>query len=258
MGSQIELAAEYIKKSNHGVALTGAGTSTSSGIPDFRSVESGLWKRYNPLEVATLTSFRYSPTGFYQWLRELAGQIYHANPNFAHLALTELQRMGYIHSIVTQNIDGLHQKAGSKNVIEVHGTFHSFTCIKCFSKFNGTSPGSLPEEIIEKYLSENQIPRCPKCTGILKPDMILFEEQLPVKTWILAQNVCREADVMIVIGSSLEVMPVAGLPIRALDNGAPLIVINQTHTYLDTRADLVIRENVADILPEIVKVLKNG
>jgi NAD-dependent deacetylase len=226
--------------------LSGAGISTPSGIPDFRSTNSGLWERYDPAEVASLTSFRYQPAKFFEWIRPLVTQMVVAQPNPAHLALVSLEAEGYLTSTITQNIDGLHRKAGTKNVLEVHGSLETLSCTRCFTRFSSAG-------FIVPFLEQGEIPHCPKCGGVLKPNLILFGEQLPAKTWLNAQEASRKADLMIVAGSSLEVLPVAGLPMRALENGAHLIIINQSPTYLDLRADVVFREDVVEILPRIVE-----
>ena len=247
----IHQAANLIKESHHVVALTGAGISTPSGIPDFRSPGSGLWTRYSPMEVASLTAFRYDPEHFYEWLHPLALTLFNARPNPAHLALVKLQSSGYLTTIITQNIDGLHTRAGAKDVLEVHGTMSTLTCIDCFKQFPA-------EGILQEYISHCTTPHCRDCGGILKPDVILYEEQLPVKTWIKAEETSRKCDLMIIIGTSLEVMPSAKLPVFALEHGARLIVINRFETYIDVRAEVVIREDVADIIPKIAAEVLSG
>lgn len=242
----IHTAAEIIRGCRHGVILSGAGISTASGIPDFRSTKSGLWELYDPAEVASLSSFRYHPEKFFNWIRPLVAQMAAAQPNNAHIALADLETAGNLSTTVTQNIDGLHQRAGSKNVLEVHGSLETLSCINCFCKVSSLS-------YIPPFIEYGEIPHCPVCGGILKPNLILFGEQLPARTWLMAQEACRMADLMIVVGSSLEVLPVAGLPMRALENGAHLIIINQSETYLNLRADVVFCENVVDILPRIVE-----
>lgn len=242
----IYTAAEMIRGCRHGVILSGAGISTASGIPDFRSTKSGLWELYDPAEVASLSSFRYHPEKFFNWIRPLVAQMVTAQPNSAHIALADLESVASLSTTITQNIDGLHQKAGSKNVLEVHGSLETFSCINCFCKVSSI-------EYIPPFIEHGEIPRCPDCGGILKPNLILFGEQLPARTWLMAQEACRKADLMIVAGSSLEVLPVAGLPMRALENGAHLIIVNQSETYLNLRADVVFCENVVDILPRIVE-----
>jgi NAD-dependent deacetylase len=248
---KIKAAIEIIRHTKTGVILTGAGSSTQSGIPDFRSAKSGLWQRYDPFEVASLSSFRTHPEKFFNWLRPLADEIYHAQPNAAHIAIARLEKMGYIQYIITQNIDGLHQKAGAKNLIEVHGSLRTLTCVQCFRQEDTAN-------VIARYLEMGDPPHCPVCNGILKPDVILFGEQLPAKAWLKANQVVKKCDLMLVAGSSLEVMPVANLPMQAIENGAHLIIINHSHTYLDVRADVVIWEDVTKILPAIVKSLASA
>ena len=241
----IRCAADIIRSSHRVVVLTGAGVSTPSGIPDFRSPNSGIWEHFDPFEVASLSAFRYNPVRFYEWMRTLATGIYAASPNPAHFGLAQLEEAGYVQTIITQNIDRLHQRAGSKNVLEVHGSMGTLTCSRCYRTVSS-------QGYLEAYLNDNVVPRCPSCSSILKPDLILMGEQLPAKVWLSAQDACKNCDSMIVAGSSLEVLPVAGLPMRALENGAHLILLNHSTTYLDVRADVVLHEDVAEIIPLIV------
>jgi NAD-dependent deacetylase len=247
----IDFAADLFRQSKHAVSLTGAGLSTPSGIPDFRSTGTGLWAHDEPMEVASLTTFRTAPERFFQWFRPLANRIYNAQPNPAHLSLAELEKAGLIHSIITQNIDMLHQKAGSKTVIEMHGTMQTLTCTQCYHKVDAALH-------LDLFVENGKIPCCPKCNNILKPDVILFGEQLPQAAWFKAQREARQCDLMLVVGSSLEVLPVAGLPMQALDRGAHLIIVNNAPTYLNVRADVVIPEDAAVILPAIVEKVLNG
>jgi NAD-dependent deacetylase len=247
----IEFASELFRKAERAVVLTGAGLSTPSGIPDFRSEGTGLWSKEEPLEVASLETFRTHPEKFYAWFRPLARQIFDAQPNRAHVELANLEKAGYIRTVVTQNIDMLHQKAGSKNVIEMHGTLRTFSCAQCFQQTE-----SLP--YLKPFVEQGKIPVCPNCGSMLKPDVILFGEQLPQKSFYEAQRACRACDLMLVAGSSLEVLPVAGLPMQALDRGAHLIIINNSSTYLDVRADMVLRGDVAEIIPAIAEQVFNG
>ena len=247
----IEDAAELVRKAKRAVVLTGAGISTPSGIPDFRSEGTGLWSRDEPLEVASLMSFRTAPERFFQWFRPLAGQIFYAKANAAHLALAQLEEAGRVQTIITQNIDTLHQKAGSKCVVETHGTMRTLTCTNCYQKYDS-------ELYLKTFIEEGLVPTCSTCNGILKPDVILFGEQLPHSAWVTAQRAVRQCDLMLVAGSSLEVLPVAGLPMQALDRGAHLIVVNNTPTYVNVRADVVIMDDVASTLPEIAKRALHG
>jgi NAD-dependent deacetylase len=249
--THIDFAADLFRQSKHAVALTGAGISTPSGIPDFRSTGTGLWSKDEPLESASLSTFRTKPDRFFSWFRPLAGQIFNAQPNPAHQALAELEQAGRIKSIITQNIDILHQKAGSKTVIEMHGTLQTLTCTQCYHQVKA-------EPYLAPFVESGEIPHCPACGQILKPDVILFGEQLPQSAWFRAQKEARQCDLMLVAGSSLEVLPVAGLPMQALDRGAHLIIINNTPTYLNVRADVAILEDVAAIIPAITERVLNG
>lgn len=249
--TNIEYTAELLRKAKYAVVLTGAGISTPSGIPDFRSEGSGLWSRDEPLEVASLNTFRTNPDRFYLWFRPLASQIYNAKPNPAHLALAELERAGCIQSIVTQNIDALHHKAGSKRVVEMHGTLRTLTCTQCFQTADAS-------DYLKAFTEKGILPHCPVCSALLKPDVILFGEQLPQKAWYEAQRECRQCDLMLVAGSSLEVLPVAGLPMQAIDRGSHLVILNHAITYLNVRADVVIQEDVATVLPAIAEQVLHG
>ncbi len=249
--TNIQFAADLFCQSKHAVILTGAGLSTPSGIPDFRSTGTGLWSKDEPLDAASLSTFRTRPERFFSWFRPLASQIFNAQPNAAHLALAKLEAVGKIKSIITQNIDMLHQKAGSKTVIEMHGTMQTLTCSQCYHQV-------LAENYLTLFVETGNLPLCPKCNQLLKPDVILFGEQLPQAALSRAQKDARQCDLMLVAGSSLEVLPVAGLPMQALDRGAHLIIINNTPTYLNVRADVAILEDVATIIPAIMERVLNG
>jgi NAD-dependent deacetylase len=249
--TNIEYTAELLRKAKYAVVLTGAGISTPSGIPDFRSEGTGLWSRDEPLEVASLSTFRTDPERFFVWFRPLASQIFTAAPNPAHEALAELEKAGCIHCIITQNIDALHHKAGSRCVIEMHGTLRTLSCTECFKKTEA-------KDCLKAFVEQGELPRCPDCNGLLKPDVILFGEQLPQKAWYDAQRESRRCDLMLVAGSSLEVLPVAGLPMQAIDRGAHLVILNNAETYLNVRADVVIQEDVAAIMPAIAEQVIHG
>ena len=247
----IQEIGHLIKNCEYTIALSGAGVSTPSGIPDFRSANSGLWETYDPFEVASLNSFRYNPEKVYNWMRPLVKLIINASPNSAHKGLAQLEEDGYLQKIITQNVDSLHQKAGSNNVLEVHGSFRTLTCTSCFKQHRSSA-------FIDTYIQDGELPRCRSCQRVLKPDAILFGEQLPAQTWLQAVEASRRCDLLIVIGSSLEVIPVAGLPMRAIDNGAHLIILNQQETYMDIRADIILREDVAETIPAIVNEVLGG
>lgn len=240
-----------LRDARHAVALTGAGISTPSGIPDFRSPSSGLWEKSDPMVVASIYGFRLKPQAFFDWIRPLARLMCAAAPNSAHFALAEFERMGVIHAVITQNIDMLHTKAGSQCVLEVHGAIRESTCGQCFT--------IVPTEIfLETFLATGEIPRCPDCGGVLKPNVILFGEQLPAAIMREAEEAARECDVMLIAGTSLEVAPVSGLPHQALAHGARLILVNTGETPIDQRASAVIRGDVAEVLPGLLDLVKGS
>jgi NAD-dependent deacetylase len=246
--TQIQQAVNLLKDARHAVALTGAGISTPSGIPDFRSQDSGLWKRFDPMAVASLSSFRYHPEKFFEWVRPLVASMLDASPNAAHIALARMEKAGYLSGVVTQNIDDLHHRAGSINVYEVHGHLRRATCIKCYRSYS-------TEGHIEAFAREGKIPICDDCGGILKPDIVLYGEQLPASIVNAARELIDESDLILIAGSSLEVTPAASMPIGALNRGAHLIIINIEPTYLDERAAVLIHEDVVDVLPAIADAL---
>jgi len=248
LSATLEEAAALIKKAKFAVALTGAGSSTPSGIPDFRSRGSGLWTKCSPEEVATLSAFRQHPDQFFEWLRPLVSHMLSAQPNPAHLALAQLEKKAYLKTTITQNIDGLLQRAGAKNVLEVHGSLHTLTCIGCYQKVDAS-------DYIAPYINEGIIPRCRNCHNYLKPDIVLFEEQLPAKIWLKARQTVDVCDLLVVAGTSLVVSPVAQLPERAKNNGARVIIVNKSSTYMDAEADVLIHEDVAKVFPKIIAKL---
>jgi NAD-dependent deacetylase len=241
---EIERAAELVRQSRHMVAFTGAGHSTPSGIPDFRSPESGLWEKANPMLVASVWAFRLKPKSFFDWVRPLAALTLSAVPNPAHLALATLEQMGILKAIVTQNIDNLHQKAGSQRVLELHGHMREATCIHCYDVVPA-------EPMLERFLDDGKVPHC-ECGGVLKPNVILFGEQLPIQVLNEAMEEARRCDLMLVAGSSLEVTPAAEIPVLAVDSGARSIIVNLQPTGFDRQADVVIHGDVAEILPSIL------
>jgi NAD-dependent deacetylase len=244
LNSQIAEAIDILRQSRHAVALTGAGISTPSGIPDFRSRGSGLWEKHDPVEVASITAFKQRPENFYRWLRPFLNTIITAKPNPAHHALTQLEAHGPLKAIITQNIDTLHKRAGSQNVLEVHGHLREATCLRCYDIYQ-------TESILEDFFAADAVPQCPSCGGVLKPNVILFGELLPVSVLNKAKQQVRSCDVMLAIGSSLEVAPVGDLPLLAKQAGAYLIFINLIETHLDPLAEVVIHADVADILPQL-------
>ncbi|MCS6834684.1 MAG: NAD-dependent deacylase [Anaerolineae bacterium] len=244
---QIAQAARLIQAAQRIVAFTGAGISTPSGIPDFRSPTSGLWTHADPMSVASIFGFRQNPQAFYDWVRPLARTILAAQPNAAHLALTRLEALGKLHSVITQNIDMLHHRAGNQQVYELHGHLREATCIQCFKLYSA-------QTILGRYMHDGVVPLCQECGGVLKPNVILFGEQLPIRQLQGAQDAAKKADLMIVIGSSLEVAPASDLPWLTKRSGGKLIIVNFEVTHLDEVADLVIHDDASLVLPAILSV----
>lgn len=248
MNPQIQHATELIQQARHIVAMTGAGISTLSGIPDFRSPNSGLWNSADPLEVASIHAFRRNPQLFYNWIHPVSQLFLDAKPNAAHQALVKLERSGKLKAVITQNIDDLHTKAGSQTVFELHGHLRELTCVQCYRV-------TAAELVLEKFVADGQVPHCAHCGGVLKPNVILFGEQLPMQEFVAAQVALEKADLLLVVGSSLEVSPASDLPLVALDNGASLIIINHQPTHLDSKADVVIRGDIAAALSAITNAV---
>ena len=244
----IEEARALVRESRYIVALTGAGISTPSGIPDFRSADSGLWEQVDPMAVASIYAFRQRPQAFYDWIYPLAQQILRAQPNAAHEALAQMEAKGPLKSVITQNIDLLHARAGSNALYEVHGHMREATCLACHKLYSG-------ESVLREFLDTGVAPSCPSCGDVLKPNVILFGELLPVDVLNQAQQQAQRCDLMIVAGSSLEVMPAGDLPVVAKKTGARLIFVNLSETHLDYLADVVIRADVVDVLPRLAAAL---
>jgi NAD-dependent deacetylase len=245
LATEVERAICLMLESKRMVVLSGAGTSTASGIPDFRSRETGLWSKTDAFAVASIYGFRLWPDRFYDWVRPLARKVREAEPNAAHLAISRLEEQGLVASVITQNVDGLHQAAGSRRVLELHGTFRLATCTKCSCEVS-------TEPMMECLIEGREVPHCPECAGILKPNVVLIGEQLPLRTYLEAEAESELCDLMLVTGSSLSVTPAADLPLVALQHGAELIIINLQPTPLDSSASLVICRELTEVLPPIV------
>ncbi len=244
----IERAAKLIYEAHRVVALTGAGISVESGIPDFRS-PGGLWTRYDPFTYATFEAFIKNPANFWFMARELVPMLEGADPNPAHAALRELELMGKCEAVITQNIDHLHQRAGSGLVFELHGTYHSGHCLGCGEAFN-------IDDLKALSLEQTKVPYCPFCDGVVKPDVIFFGE--PLDSTVLGQSadLASHADLMLVIGCSLEVYPAASLPQYTKQHGGKLIFFNVTPTPYDALADLICLGRAGETLPEVVAELQ--
>jgi len=245
----IDRAAELLTSARHAVAFTGAGVSTPSGIPDFRSPGSGLWTKNDPMAVASIQVFRVEPRIFYRWMSSIAALFVEAQPNPAHTALAELEKLGLLKAVLTQNIDNLHQRAGSKRVLELHGHLREAVCLTC-QQVVGI------EGLVQECMLEGEVPYCQNCGGVLKPMAVLMGEPLPMDVFLEAQVDSQSCDVMLVAGSSLTVVPAADLPYLARRRGSKLIIVNRQETPADHLAKVVIREDVAQALPQIVQACR--
>src|SRR5688572_25773119 len=238
-GETIRLA-ELIAENQPCVVLTGAGVSTESGVPDFRS-PTGMWAEFDPLEYATFGAFRRDPVKVWRFYAPRFGMLTEAEPNAAHLALAELERLGLVGAVVTQNIDLLHERAGSREVVEVHGSIRTSSCLSCGARYELA-------EVVPLLEAGDGAPACPVCGAILKPDVVFFDELLPEGALGRAQALAEEARLLLVVGSSLEVHPVADLPHATLAAGGQVAVVNRTSTWVDGRATLVLRGSAGEVL----------
>jgi NAD-dependent deacetylase len=242
----VELA-DLIRERQPCVVLTGAGVSTESGIPDFRS-PTGLWARFDPLEYGSLEAFLADPLRVWSFYKPRVAMLTDAEPNPAHLALAELERLGFVEAVVTQNIDLLHERAGSREVVEVHGSIRTATCPGCGER------QSL-ERVLE-LLAEADAPACPVCGELLKPDVVFFGELLPAEAIERAYRLARRAGLLLVVGSALEVYPVAGLPEETLAGGGQIAIVNKGPTPYDARAVLRIDGSAGEVLAQTVEALR--
>ncbi len=239
----ISESAKLIDQFKLAIFFTGAGISTPSGIPDFRG-NTGFWKQENPMDVVSQSTFQSQPARFYTWFRPFVATSYNAKPNAAHYAIHNLEKQGKVHQVITQNIDNLHSKAGSENAIELHGSIRTGTCTGCNHIFGG-------DDYLPEFISTGTIPICKFCQNIIRPDIVLFEEMLPQESCELADILIEKCDLIIVVGSSLEVMPAASYPLRAIQNGAKLVIFNQTQTHMDIFAQIVIRDDIVHSVPKL-------
>ena len=237
----IERAAHLLSNALHGLALTGAGISAESGIPTFRG-EGGLWRKYDPVKVASIDYFMADPGAYWSVSRERGRVALEAKPNPGHRALASLEAAGRLTAVVTQNTDGLHQDSGTRDVIELHGSGRAVICLDCGRRE--------PRADVQARLEVEMPPRCRSCGGgRLKPTVVLFGEPLPQPEMARAFELARLADVMLVVGTSLVVYPAADIPLAAVRGGAKLIVVNAEPTPFDGIADVVIHGRAAEVLP---------
>jgi NAD-dependent deacetylase len=250
----IDQVVDWILQSQHLVVFTGAGLSTESGIPDFRS-PGGVWSRYNPadFDFQNFLASEASREKYWQMATEMFASIRKARPNPAHLAIYALDRLGKLEVVITQNIDGLHEKAGhdADKIIELHGTALHVSCLNCGKRYD--------REVIQKRIKQGiKAPRCDACQGPLKPATISFGQAMPERKTQEAYRRSAQSDLFLVIGSSLVVQPAASLPLAAKGGGARLVIINRDPTPYDDLTDLVIHGQAGRILPGILERVKEG
>ena len=228
------------------VVLTGAGISTESGIPDFRS-STGIWATYDPMDYASIDAFLADPVKVWDFYAKRLDVLADAQPNEGHRALAELEERGWVSGIVTQNIDRLHERAGSRTVVEVHGSIRTSSCLDCGAV--------VPLAEVVRLLEDAPAPACPRCGRILKPDVVMFGEYLPPDGIAHASRLAAQAALLLVVGSSLEVHPVAGLPLETLAGGGTLAIVNRGPTPLDARAAVTIDAGAGETLRALADAL---
>jgi NAD-dependent deacetylase len=234
---------ELLRAAERVTVLTGAGVSAESGVPTFRDAQTGLWSKFKPEELATPRAFRRNPRLVWEWYAWRRQLVTDAKPNPAHVALVEMEKRIPTFTLITQNVDGLHQRAGSRNVIELHG---NITRTKCFDE----------NEVVTSWAETGDVPPlCPRCGGLLRPDVVWFEEPMPEKETARAFACSAHCDVFLCVGTSSVVYPAAELPVRAMDSGAIVVEINRDVTPLTGRADYVLSDAAGVVLPKLVDLL---
>jgi NAD-dependent deacetylase len=244
---QVATLAELIEGSACTVALTGAGISVPSGIPDFRTPGTGLWANVDPMEVAHIDVFERDPARFWSYYRPRFQSLGDKRPNRAHEVLAELERRGLLEGVITQNIDRLHRAGGSENVVEVHGSIETSSCRRCATSFE--------LEQVEGLFDERGVAVCSSCGGAVKPDVVLFGELLPESAVARGRDLAERAELMVCVGSSLIVHPVAGLPQLTLEHGGRLAIVTKGATPYDDDAELKLGGEVEDELTALLAAL---
>jgi NAD-dependent deacetylase len=248
VSAQAERLAQLLRNAERAVVLTGAGISVPSGIPDFRSPRTGLWENVDPMEVAHIDAWRRDPDRFWRFYGDRFASLVDKQPNEAHRALAELERRGLIRAVITQNIDRLHRVAGTERLIEVHGSIEWSVCLDCGGRVR-------LDRVVDQLSAEAGSPECTACFTPLKPDVVLFGELLPERALAEAQALALDADLMVCVGSSLEVYPVAGLPALTRGAGGALALVTQGPTPYDDDADVKLGGDVVEELAAVLAAL---
>jgi NAD-dependent deacetylase len=248
VATKAEQVADLLRSAESAVVLTGAGISVPSGIPDFRSPGTGLWEKVDPMEVAHIDAWRHDPDRFWSFYGQRFASLTDKRPNAAHVAVAELERRGLVRGVITQNIDRLHRMAGSERLVEIHGSIEWSVCLQCGGR------QSL-ERVVELLAESDGAPECAACVAPLKPDVVLFGELLPERALADAQALAMDADLMLCVGSSLEVYPVAGLPAMTHGAGGRLVIVTQGPTPYDHDAQIKLNGDVVEELGAVLAAL---
>ena len=244
LADKLEQLSKWVDESKNIVVFTGAGVSAESGIPTYRG-QGGYWDKYDPDKYANINYFYKDPSYYWNFFKDVRSPVLKAaKPNLAHKSIALLEKLGKIKSVITQNIDGLHREAGSKNIIELHGNTRTFSCLKCKTEYN--------MDEVDDLLKKTLPPKCNKCGSLIRPEVVFFGESLDSMVLFRAEKDSSEADLFIAAGSSLVVQPAASLPLIAKNNGAKLVIVNIDPTPLDSSADLVINISVSKVFSKIV------
>jgi NAD-dependent deacetylase len=262
--------AQLFREHGPAVVLTGAGISTESGIPDFRS-PTGIWAQYDPMEYATIDAFRADPVKVWSFYSLRMRVLVEAQPNAGHEALAELERDGLVAAVVTQNIDGLHARAGSRDVVEVHGSIRSATCLSCGARYPLDEVLALLDQGADSAATTEAVPAlpvppgafsgappCARCGAIVKPDVVMFGELLPREAIDRAYELARSTRLLLVVGSALEVWPVSLLPDETAARGGHVAIVNLGPTTYDGEATLKIEGGAGETLAALVDALRRG
>ncbi len=245
--TDLDRACDLVASASRIAGFTGAGISAESGVPTFRDSDDALWRKYDPTVIAHIQNFRRDPTLYWEFFREARYPVMsRAHPNDGHRALVDMEAAGRLPWLITQNIDGLHQAAGSSNVIELHGNTRRILCLECGAKHGWDE--------VYAMLEHTAVPPCKVCEGAIKPDVVFFGEGLPAPAMRQAARAVADCDLFLAVGSSLVVYPAAMMPLEAKVRGARLIIVNMTPTPHDGHADVVLRQPAGQVLPMLAEV----